>query len=72
MTVVHFPATQLKTLTTIFENLYGFEFSAMSTPTFEEKKLSKRHHEKMSFFHDILSYYGPEHFPLTLVAVLFL
>jgi hypothetical protein len=37
MTVVHFPGTSLKTLTTNFENIYGFEFSAMSTPTFGEK-----------------------------------
>jgi hypothetical protein len=37
MTVVHFSGTQLKTLTTNFENLYGFELSAMSTPTFAEK-----------------------------------
>jgi hypothetical protein len=37
MTVVDFLDTLLKTLTTNLENLGGFEFSAMSTPTFGEK-----------------------------------
>jgi hypothetical protein len=37
MTVVRFPSTYLMTQTTNFENLYGFELSAMSTPTFSVK-----------------------------------
>jgi hypothetical protein len=60
------------TQTTNFENLHGFEFSAMSTPTFSVKKTFQKASERNDIFSCESVILRPKHLPFTTMAVVFL
>jgi hypothetical protein len=60
------------TQTTNFENLYGFEFSAMSTPTFSVKQTFQKASLQNVIFSGESVILRPKHLPFTSVAVVFL